>query len=1080
MAEERKLVTILFADVTGSTALGELLDPEDIRALMSRYYQHARQTIELYGGRLEKFIGDAIMAVFGLPQAYGDDTERALSAALALRNAVASDTVLATTFTLRIGVNTGEVITTSDPVASDFLVTGDAVNVAARLQQHAEPGEIMVGERAMQATRNAFLFTEPRQVEARGKRHPLLMYPLKEVRSIRKVERPPLVGRRQDLLQLTLLKERILEERRPQVATIVAPAGIGKSRLLEEFLKDLPQQTLHILKTRCLPYGQALTYWPLRSLLNDLLGETASKTALINIFQQGGYSPLQAEDQADCVLTLFGMEGSNTQNRECSFAAWRLLIELCSQQRAQVIVFEDLHWAGDGLLDMLEYIMHLPINAPLFLIALCRPELFDARPTWGGGMQNTTTLTLQPLSCTQTEELIKHLNKQFPTSLRDQIVKRSGGNPFFTLELVRGLNECTISQVTQIDALPDNVHAAILARLDRLTPIERAVLRVASVAPRQFRPAMLIAIIKEYTPSEIDQALDGLLARELIQPYEGGCFLFQHILIHDVAYGIIARRERIHIHSKMAAWLEQYALDRRNEYIDLIAYHYREAIALARQAAIPLELPVDINKAILALKQAGEQASRIGSFAEAQEYLQSAIDIASDDKKGMLYEHLGDCVAWGSIAIAAYREAWKRWQTLNQHISDPINNKQETISLIGARLLRKLLICATRGYEEDRLPDEEFFALRADAQRLVKEANDEDELWHVSIIDLFASSEIIQQLGHTREDMEHTALAAAEHFKQKGNWTAFSTALDAHASVCIKFENYVGALHSSQLRLTAPELPAVERNDALNMISKAHVYMGNYDQCIAFEEEVFKQNNGQSRNYFSTHVSQAIFAGYISGNWVAVDKFAIDLDYAWEQLQRGISEGTKKTVFSMHGGYIAMLYKAMACDDTATADMIIRILNHKSMNISTIDRSLINAIRMDNPHATSLDLIHISEKLSLYAMFFYSERNMIIPGELYRRAMAHCYTGNALYRCSEIAQALIADDNEQLASAIDTAEEHQLIVHAARMRIVLAQRTGEYTQLERARPVLEKLSDRQFLRRLDEVAATMKQPSENC
>ncbi|MBE3564516.1 MAG: adenylate/guanylate cyclase domain-containing protein, partial [Thermogemmatispora sp.] len=236
MPEERKLVTILFADVTGSTALGDELDPEDLRTLMGRYYAHARQIIMAHGGTLEKFIGDAVMAVFGLPRAHGDDAERALAAALALRQAVEDDPLLPPAFRLRIGVNSGEVVATGDSSQGDFLVTGDAVNVAARLQQGAAPGEILVSERTMQASRLAFLFGPAREVTVKGKPQPLRVFPLEAARSRRLLELPPFVGRQRDLEQLQLLLERTCEERRPYCLSLIGPAGSGKTRLLAAFL----------------------------------------------------------------------------------------------------------------------------------------------------------------------------------------------------------------------------------------------------------------------------------------------------------------------------------------------------------------------------------------------------------------------------------------------------------------------------------------------------------------------------------------------------------------------------------------------------------------------------------------------------------------------------------------------------------------------------------------------------------------------------------------------------------------------------------------------------------------------------
>src|SRR5215472_2206636 len=272
MPEERKLVTILFSDVTGSTSLGESLDPEDLRALMGRYYEHAREVIGSFGGTLEKFIGDAVMAVFGLPVAHDDDAERALAAALALREAIAEDPLLGESFQLRMGVNTGEVMATTDTSRSDFLVTGDPVNAAARLQQNANPGEIIVSERTAQAARMAFVFDEPREIQVKGKQLPLRVFPLVERRATRLVERPPLIGRKQDLLQLEILRERTLEEERPQFISIIAPAGIGKTRLLEEFLAGLdPAEGFQVAAARCQPYGETMAYLPLQGLLQEML-----------------------------------------------------------------------------------------------------------------------------------------------------------------------------------------------------------------------------------------------------------------------------------------------------------------------------------------------------------------------------------------------------------------------------------------------------------------------------------------------------------------------------------------------------------------------------------------------------------------------------------------------------------------------------------------------------------------------------------------------------------------------------------------------------------------------------------------
>ena len=362
MAEERKLVTILFADVAGSTALGESLDPEDVRALMTRYFEHARRVVSEHGGTVEKFIGDAVMAVFGLAQAHGDDAERALAAAQALRDVVAGDAVLDGRFVLRMGVHTGEVIATSDSSRGDFLVTGDAVNVAARLEQHAQPGEIVASRRTAEAARAAFLFGKRRLVTAKGKRHRIEVYPLSGPRPTRQVGRPPLVGRRRELAQLALLCTAVLEDRRPQLISIIAPAGTGKTRLLEEFLAQLdPSSGFQIAMARCLPYGDHLTYWPLRGLLEGLLGGEFSREQVVKAFSRAGHQAEDAARLADLVLATLGIErdgqSDSQSDRMSIFGAWRLLVEAVAREAPRIIIFEDLHWASESLLDLVEHVM---------------------------------------------------------------------------------------------------------------------------------------------------------------------------------------------------------------------------------------------------------------------------------------------------------------------------------------------------------------------------------------------------------------------------------------------------------------------------------------------------------------------------------------------------------------------------------------------------------------------------------------------------------------------------------------------------------------------------------------------------
>ncbi|HCI80745.1 MAG TPA: hypothetical protein DHW02_13760 [Ktedonobacter sp.] len=602
-SEERKLVTILFIAVDAASSLDETLDPEDISASMDRYHTLVQKVISNYGGTFETLAGDTGMAIFGLPQVYGDEAERACAAALALREAVKSNQVQDEGLLLQIGINTGEVVVTGDSSTGKYDVKGEGVNIATRLQQAANADEILADERTVQAAQATYIFGEERPIKLKGRKQSLRASSLIEVHQTRQIDRPTLVGRRQDLLQLELLKARVVEEHRPQLVSIIAPAGTGKSRLLEEFLARIDDsEGFHVATARSLPYGQSLTYWPLRGLLAELLDSEIDRPRVIDAFVRGGHTPETAARLALDVLTTLSVEQeeqTESTEREHIFSAWRLLIESFARQTPRIVVFEDLHWADDRLLDLVEHIMHPRSQAPLLVIALSRPELLDRRPTWGGGQQNFIMLNLEPLSAVQTRELVGRLMAELSSEMRERIVERSGGNPFFAIELVRVMAEQeNTGKGIRLDILPDTVHAAVLARLDRLAPQQRRIMQVASVVERTFRSTMLQAVLNDLQPGEINAALDALCLRNLIVPAEEGSYTFRHVLIRDVAYGTLSRAERIRLHGAIVSAFEPFATEHVDEYMELFAYHYREAAQLARQSAVPIDLPFDLNQAL--------------------------------------------------------------------------------------------------------------------------------------------------------------------------------------------------------------------------------------------------------------------------------------------------------------------------------------------------------------------------------------------------------------------------------------------------------------------------------------------------
>jgi class 3 adenylate cyclase/tetratricopeptide (TPR) repeat protein len=1066
MSEERKLVTVLFADVSGSTSLGEALDPEDLRALMGRYYERARQIIGRDGGTVEKFIGDAVMAVFGLPTAHEDDAERALTAALELREAIGQEPLLGETFQLRIGVNTGDVMATTESTRSDFLVTGDTVNVAARLEQNAHPGEIVASERTAYAARMAFLFGEPRAVQVKGKQLPLRVCPLKEKRATRLVERPPFVGRIQDILHLEILRERILEEERPQFLSIVAPAGTGKTRLLEEFLARLdPGERVHVATARCLPYGQAMAYLPLHALLQEMLGVEGSREAVTECFTRAGYRREDAGHLATHILATVGHEAESTAQREQIFSAWRLLIEALSQQAPLIVIFENLHWASDSLLDLVEHLSSARSSTPLLFITSSRPELLDRRPTWGGGRQNFTALALRPLSAKRTRELVKRLAPDLQTEVSARIVESAAGNPFFAQELVRGLVERRLTGAgVSTDQLPDTVRGAILARLDLLAKVERDVLQVASVASRTFTSALIQRVLSSYSDDAITHALDSLLTRDMLAPAPGGTFTFSHTLVLDVTYETLSRAERIRLHTAIAAVLLEEAGEQVDECVELLAYHYTRAVHLSRLSFVPQKQEVEIQRALMFQVRAAELASHCGAYSEALTYFQNALELAGETQKVSLCEMLGDSLMprqWSATMRDAYRQGVELWRRLPGRQPLP-----------GARLIRKLLISETRWRGDEQPSSEELAGLWQEGLRLAEQAEDEYETWRLRAASVFMITDLsplsVEEMRQSQRvrDLKQCANEAVRYFEQQQDWEALSEVLDGYSALQFRCGENAEMLASVQQRLHLANLSFHERTDAIGMLAQVYVISGAYDECIrTLKEAIETLRPDEPIEAFASFLNLALWSLYITGRWSEILPFRQAMDEIWRRTQHLQGAGSH-----LMGGYLCLLAIALAREDHDEIAALESLLHQQIPE--AYDRRISPFVTFYRSGDTSgLEPGPRGSDAAGFWMTLFSEQEL--PPLDAVTALGTYNVDDITLSASKIVRALRANDNDALTCAIDEAEEHRLTVHAARMRIVLAKRTGDLRQLARARSVLIRLEDRLFLRRADAVAAAL-------
>jgi class 3 adenylate cyclase/tetratricopeptide (TPR) repeat protein len=670
---ERRVVSVLFADLVGFTSLSEARDAEEVRELLTRYFDLGRQIVGRYGGVVEKFIGDAVMAVWGTPLAQEDDAERAVRAALDLVQAVAAlgDEIGSSDLKARAGVLTGEAAVTIG-AEGQGMVAGDLVNTASRIQGAADPGTVLVGEVTRRSTEAAIVYQEAGAYALKGKAERVPLWrAVRVVAARRGAQRAsgleaPFVGRDRELRLVKELFHGSAEERKAHLVSVIGVAGIGKSRLTWEFEKyiDGVLETIWWHRGRCLAYGEGVTYWALAEMVRmraRIVEGDEPATALAKLAQTLELHVSDPEERRwiePRLAHLLGLEERSARDREDLFAAWRLFFERMASVHPTILVFEDLQWADASLLDFIEYLLEWSRDHPLFILTLARPELSDRRAHWGAGHRNFTSLFLEPLSPDEMAELLRGLVPGLPEELAARILERAEGVPLYAVETVRMLLDRGLLRaegneyrpVGTVEALdvPETLHALIAARLDGLTPGERRLLQDASVMGKYFTKAALSAVTG-LPEAEIEANLTSLTRKEILsiqidpRSPEHGQYGFLQDLVKRVAYETLSKKDRKARHLAAASFLETRFGAEEEEVIEVIASHYLDAYRAAPDAADADDIR---SKARGMLVRAGERAASLAASEEAQRYYELAIElVAGAPGDADLHERAGD-MAW--------------------------------------------------------------------------------------------------------------------------------------------------------------------------------------------------------------------------------------------------------------------------------------------------------------------------------------------------------------------------------------------------------------------------------------------------
>ncbi|HEV8354715.1 MAG TPA: tetratricopeptide repeat protein [bacterium] len=829
-AEARKVVTILFTDLVGSTGLTEKLDPEDARAVVQKFYEMVEHAItRWYEGTVANLLGDAVLAVFGLPVSHEDDPERAVRAGLAIRDAMPVlnahlKAAYAVELAVRVGINTGEVVAASGSTFErDFLVS-DAVTVAARLQQTVDPGTVVVGERTHRLTRDAIQYRELPPMEVKGKQAPLRVWqaltPLPERVDVRRAI-APLVGRHAELGLLQHHYQRSRDDQVVQLVTVFGQPGVGKSRLLREFLAEVRETAPAplMLRGRSVAFGGQVGYHALIDILRSQgeLLDTDTPQAVREKLDRWLHDVLpHPPDVLDDLLLVFNTPDTAAMDpsvlRGRLFDAWHALVTGLASDRPVILVMEDLHWADDGVLDLVELLTRSVEPIALLVICLARPDLLERRPTWGGGRRNAVGLDLAPLRPLETEQLVASLSSEaLAPELRQAVAQRAEGNPLFAEELVRMLLEGSMPGA----AIPDTIQAVLTARIDRLPPDERKVLQAASVMGRAFWPSV-VAPIAGLTESDVNGVLGQLVGKELIlsrprSPVAGETeYAFRHILTRDVAYSLLPKSSRQRAHLEAAAWLMSRFAGRDEEIVEILAEHFR--------------LGGDDAQAAGYLRRAAVKARRLYANTDALRLSDEAL--AAAERAG---------VPPGERA-RIYRDRGEVHQLLGHYAAalDDFNNGLVFSQQAADRRLEGILEnrIGLIHHREARFDD--AAARFAKAADLAREAGDDLTLGQ-SLVDL-------ANIDWDRKIMrpDHPALVEGLTFlRAAADQSSLARALNLLAMSHVGEGNGAAAISAAEEALAAARAAGDKSKEAtsLSYLSRIHGFHDNYEEAIRYGNE---------------------------------------------------------------------------------------------------------------------------------------------------------------------------------------------------------------------------------------------------